>query len=101
MGGKVLNKKQLVVILFLLFCNITAASAYNENYPPYKFGSEFKNHFKLQNLAGDKPVYEEISFNYKDKKGIYEAKLKVKRKGVEYFNQYNHLYLNDFIKLFR
>ena len=38
---------------------------------------------------------------YKDKKGIYEAKLKVKRKGVEYFNQYNHLYLNDFIKLFR
>ena len=78
-----MNKKQFIVILFLVFCCAVTSSAYNEDYPPYKFGNEFKGYFKLQSLAGDKPIYEDINYHYKDKKGSFEL---IKTNPENYFS---------------
>jgi len=77
-----MNRKQLLVSLLCLFFSAITVSAYNEDYPPYKFGSEFKNHFKLQNLAGNKPIYEDINYQHKDKKSSFEL---VKADPEQYF----------------
>ena len=69
-----MNKTQLIIVwaIALIFQFSIPVFAYFENYPPYKFGNEFKNHFKLQDLSGNKPIYEDINYRYKDKKGSFE-----------------------------
>lgn len=68
-----MNKKQLLVTLVISLLAIsTSVFAYNEDYPPYKFGKEFKSYFKLQNLDGKKPIYENDDYHYRNKTNSFE-----------------------------
>jgi len=62
----------LTLYLCCSFIVVDLSHAYSEDYPPFKFGSEPVKHFPMKDLAGDKPIYDDI--HYKSDDSSFELK---------------------------